>query len=129
MQRDEQAIRQLIATWLNASKAGDTEKGLSLMADDVVFLVPGQPPMRGKSAFAAGQDAMSQFSIEARSEVQEIKVLGEWAYCWTSLTVVVTPRAGGKAVKRSGNTLSILRKQAGNWVLFRDANMLAVVPE
>lgn len=129
MQGDEEAIRQLIAAWLSASKAGDTEKVLSLMADDVVFLVPGRPPMRGKSAFASGQAGLSEFSIEATSEVQEIKVFGEWAYCWTALTVVVTPRKGGAAVKRSGNTLSILRKVNGAWLLFRDANMLAVVAE
>ena len=35
---------------------------------------------------------------------------------------------GGAPVKRAGNTLSVLRKEAGGkWVLFRDANMLAVV--
>jgi uncharacterized protein (TIGR02246 family) len=127
MQSDDQAIRQLIATWLNASKAGDTEKVLSLMAEDVVFLVPGQPPMRGKAAFAAAQGALSQFNIEANSEVQEIKVFGEWAYCWTTLTVVVTPRKGGAAVKRSGNTLSILQKEGGSWVIVRDANLLTLV--
>lgn len=127
MQSDEQAIRQLIATWLSASKAGDTEKVLSLMADDVVFLAPGQPPMRGKATFAAAQAALSQFSIGAFSEVQEIKVFGDWAYCWTKLTVTVSPRKGGAAVKRSGNTLSILQKQGGSWVIARDANMLTVV--
>jgi uncharacterized protein (TIGR02246 family) len=52
MERDEQAIRNLVSTWLSASKAGDTQKVLSLMADDVVFLVCGRPPMRGKPAFA-----------------------------------------------------------------------------
>jgi uncharacterized protein (TIGR02246 family) len=46
MQNDEQEIRQLVSTWMTASKAGDVEKVLSLMADDVVFLVTGQPPMR-----------------------------------------------------------------------------------
>jgi uncharacterized protein (TIGR02246 family) len=129
MQSDEQAIRELVATWLSASKAGDTEKVLSLMAEDVVFLVPGQPPMRGKAAFAAGQSALQQFEIEATSEIQEVNVVGEWAYLWTKLTVVVTPKKGGAPVKRMGNTLSILQKQAGAWVIVRDANMLAVVPQ
>jgi uncharacterized protein (TIGR02246 family) len=127
MQSDEQAIRKLIETWLSASKAGDTEKVLSLMADDVVFLVAGRPPIRGKAEFAAGQSAISQFSMEATSEVQEIKVFGEWAYCWTQLTVVVTPRSGGPSVKRAGPTLSLLQKQRGAWVIVRDANMLTVV--
>jgi uncharacterized protein (TIGR02246 family) len=129
MLSDEQAIRELVATWLSASKAGDTEKVLSLMAEDVVFLVPGQPPMRGKSAFAAGQAGLQPFHMDATSEIQEIKVLGEWAYLWTKLSVVVTPKKGGAPMKRAGHTLSILKKQSGAWVIVRDANMLSVVPQ
>jgi uncharacterized protein (TIGR02246 family) len=128
MDRDEQAIRTRIETWITATKAGDATTVLSLMADDVVFLVPGKSPMRGKSAFAAGQDAIKEFTIEASSEIQEVKVMGDWAYAWTALTVAMTPKAGGTTVKRAGNTLSIFRKSAGTWLLFRDANMLAAVP-
>lgn len=124
MQTDEQAIRELISTWLTASKAGDTAKVLSLMSDDVVFLGCGRPPMRGKAAFAAGQAALSEIEIDATSEIQEIKVVGDWAYIWTQLTVVMTPKSGGEANKRTGNTLTILQKQNGNWLLVRDANML-----
>ncbi|MBI2317999.1 MAG: DUF4440 domain-containing protein, partial [Betaproteobacteria bacterium] len=58
------------------------------------------------------------------SEVKEIKVFGNWAYVWTKLAVVITPQKGGAPVKRSGNTLSILKKQKGKWLLFRDANLL-----
>ena len=44
MTEDERAIREVIATWMRASVAGDTATVLSLMTDDVVFLVPGQEP-------------------------------------------------------------------------------------
>jgi ketosteroid isomerase-like protein len=54
-------------------------------------------------------------------------VLGEWAYIWTHLSIVITPKNGAPAVKRAGNTLSILQKQNGSWLLVRDANMLAAV--
>lgn len=47
MHSDEREIRQLIATWMAATKAGDIETVLSLMAEDVVFLSAGQPPMIG----------------------------------------------------------------------------------
>jgi uncharacterized protein (TIGR02246 family) len=127
MDNDEQAIRQLVTTWLAASKAGETQKVLSLMSDDVVFLVAGQPPMRGKAAFAASQAALKGATIDATSEIQEIKVLGEWAYVWTYLSTVITPPSGAAPIRRAGNTLSILRKQAGGWVIARDANMLAAV--
>ena len=128
MHDDEQAIRELVATWLRASRSGDTETVLGLMAEDVVFLVPGHPPMRGRTAFAAGQAGLRDLDIDGRSEIQEIRVLGDWAYVWTTLTITVTPKSGGAAVTRSGATLSILQKRDGKWVIVRDANMLAVVP-
>jgi len=127
VQNDEQAIRELVATWLRASQAGDTQTVLGLMAEDVVFLVPGHPPMRGRAAFAAGQEGLRDFDVEGRSEIQEIEVFGDWAYVWTTLSIVVTPKRGGLAVRRSGPTLSILRKQQGKWVIVRDANLLTVV--
>jgi len=122
---DEQAIRELIDTWLRASKAGDREVVLSLMAEDVVFLQPGQPPMRGRAGFAAAQKAMNDVDIDASSEIQEIRILGDWAYCWNRLTVVVSPRNGGASIKRAGDVLSLLQKQSGRWVIVRDANMLS----
>jgi uncharacterized protein (TIGR02246 family) len=130
MQNDEQEIRQLVATWMEASKAGDADTVLSLMADDVVFLVAGQPPMIGKSAFAAAMQAQpgqGRPHIDGKSEIQEIQVLGDWAYMWTKLTVVITPPAGASPMTRAGHTLSILKKQRGRWVLARDANMLSPV--
>ena len=42
MSDDERAIRDLIATWMKASEAGDVNTVMSLMADDVIFMVPGR---------------------------------------------------------------------------------------
>jgi uncharacterized protein (TIGR02246 family) len=130
MQTDEQEIRQLVATWMTATKSGDIETVLGLMADDVVFLLPGQPPMIGKSAFAAAAKAQSNKAapqFEGTSEIQEIQVLGDWAFMWTKLTVIVTQPGSAASLPRAGHTLSILKKQNGKWVLARDANLLAPV--
>ena len=121
---DEQAIRDLVSTWMSATRTGDRDAVLRLMADDVVFLRSAQEPMRGKAAFAATQDALAGADIDARSEIREIKVIGSYAYCWNHLTVVITPR-GGKPVSRAGDVLSILRKDDDGWVIYRDANLLA----
>lgn len=40
MRDDKQLIRDLIATWQRATAAGDLPQLLSLMAEDVVFLLP-----------------------------------------------------------------------------------------
>jgi uncharacterized protein (TIGR02246 family) len=96
------------------------------MADDVVFLVPGQPAMRGRETFLNSFQSMIQkVRIEVTSEVQEIQVTGEWAYCWNKLSVAMTPVNGGSKSRRSGYTLTILRREPdGHWVIFRDANLL-----
>jgi uncharacterized protein (TIGR02246 family) len=127
MPTDEDAIRQLVATWLDASRAGDTDKVLSLMTDDVIFLTPGHPPMRGKAAFAASLASLKSFDIQGRSEIEDIEIVGDWAWMWTRLTVTMTPKNGGPPVERAGNTLSILDRRAGAWKIARDANMLAPV--
>lgn len=130
MQSDEAQIRNLVSTWMTATKSGDAETVLSLIAEDAIFLIAGQPVMR-KSDFAAAANAQSSEQapkFDGTSEIQEIKVLGDWAFMWAKLTVVVTPTGGGKAITRAGHTLSILKKEPGGWVLARDANMLAPVP-
>ena len=124
MERDEQEIRELVARWMAATKAGDIQSVLSLMAEDVVFLVPGQAPMIGKAAYASASKAQEPVQFDGTSEIREIKVLGDWAFMWQKLTVVVTPHSG-KTITRSGHTLSMFKKVSGRWVLARDANLLA----
>jgi uncharacterized protein (TIGR02246 family) len=127
MNTEEQAIRDLVARWHRATAAGDVDTVVGLMADDVVFLVPGQPPMKGRRSFERGlRVLLTQHRIESTGEVREAEVSGSLAYCWTDLNVRVVPLSGGDAKVRSGIALSILRKQAtGSWVLARDANLLA----
>lgn len=126
---DEDQIRQLLATWMTATNAGDAETVLSLMSDDAVLLVAGRPVM-SKADFAAaarahsGEDAPK---FHCTSDIEEIKVFGDWAFMWARLTVVVTP-AHGRRFTRKGHTLSILKKLNGNWLLAREANMLSPVP-
>ncbi|HEY7610339.1 MAG TPA: SgcJ/EcaC family oxidoreductase [Alphaproteobacteria bacterium] len=127
MTDDERAIRDLVETWMAASKAGDTAKVLSLMTDDAVFMVPGRAPF-GKEAFAAAAQGQADFEFDGSSDIRELKVLGDWAYLRNYLAVTMTPR-GGKPVRRSGHTLTILRKEAGRWLLARDANLLTLQPD
>jgi uncharacterized protein (TIGR02246 family) len=126
MNADEQAIRKLIERWHQATAAGDVDTVLQLMSDDVVFLVAGKPPMRGRAAFEQGlRQLLRSNRIESSGEVQEIAVSGDLAYSWTALEVRIIPLAGGDANRRSGQALSILRKQGnGSWAIVRDANLL-----
>jgi uncharacterized protein (TIGR02246 family) len=99
------------------------------MAEDVVFLLPSRPPMRGRAAFAAASSgSQGKMKFEGKSEIQEIQVAGDLAYCWSHLSLTVTPLTSGSPMSRAGHILSVFRKESdGRWVLFRDANMLAAL--
>ncbi|MGJ0504923.1 MAG: YybH family protein [Methylocystis sp.] len=125
MTNDESAIRELIEAWMVASKTGDLTAVLEMMTDDVIFMTPGGRPF-GKEAFAAASENMKNVKLDGRSEIQELKIFGNCAYLRNYIELTATPSDGGAPVRRSGYTLTILRKEAdGRWRLARDANLLA----
>jgi uncharacterized protein (TIGR02246 family) len=125
-QADERAIRQLVDKWLAASEKGDLATVLALMADDVIFMVPGKEPF-GKEVFTQNFREMKDTSMKTRSDIQEIKVVDDWAWMRNFLRIEFTP-PNGKASTHSGYVLTVLLKSSdGNWVIARDANLL--VPE
>ena len=125
MTDDERSIRDLVATWFSASKTGNLQAVLDLMTDDVIFMVPGRKPF-GKEAFAAAFEGLKQVSIEGRSNIQELHLLGDWAYLRNYIEVTATP-PNGDTVRRTGYTLTVLRKETdGRWRITRDANLLAI---
>ena len=124
MNPDEAAIRAVVETWLEATRDGDVDKVLALMSDDVIFMVPGAEPF-GKKAFEEAARKHSNTRTNVVGEIREVKVLGDWAYLRNHLKVAMTT-PDGETNRRSGYTLTILRKQLdGRWLLVRDANLLS----
>jgi uncharacterized protein (TIGR02246 family) len=127
MDADEKAIREVIRRWHEATAAGRVEDVLPLMHEDVVFLVAGKPPMRGRAAFEKGlRTLLAGHRIHSSGDVVEVEVAGDLAYTLTRLAISVTPLQGGKANAYAANALSIFRRQPdGRWVMVRDANLIA----
>jgi uncharacterized protein (TIGR02246 family) len=126
MNDDERQIRELVATWMAASAAGDLPTVLALMADDMMFMTPGRPPF-GKKEFAANSEQMRGMTMDGHCDVQEVEVFGDRAYVRNHIQITLT-KPGEPPMRLSGHTLGILRKEAdGCWRLARDANL--VMPE
>src|SRR5690606_33754644 len=125
---DEEEIRDLVQTWMSATKAGDSKTVLSLMTDDAVFLVPGQEPF-GKAMFEQASEEQDEHSVEfdGQSEILELKIFGDLAYIVTKLKVIATMPGAAQPMVRAGHTLTILRKDSGKWKIARDANLLVPV--
>lgn len=125
---DERAIREVHTTWIDAVNAGDLVRLLTLMAADVVFLMPGRAPF-GRDEFPAGFSAAHEQSrIRCISELEEVAIVGGIAYTLCRDSLSVTPRAGGEAMELAGHRITIYRRQPdGGWLLARDANTLSPV--
>jgi uncharacterized protein (TIGR02246 family) len=123
---DERAIREVHSIWIDAVNAGDLACLLSLMADDVVFLNPGQTPF-GRNGFSPGFSAAHQQArINCVSDLEDVVVVGEVAYALSRDSLSVTPRAGGEAMQLAGHRMTVYRKQPdGRWLLARDAHTLS----
>jgi uncharacterized protein (TIGR02246 family) len=126
MRTDERVIRDLHSTWIDAVNAGDLARLLPLMADDVVFLNPGQAPF-GRDGFSiAFSAAHQQAVVRCISELEEVVVVGEVAYTRSRDALSVTPRGGGQATQLAGHRITIYRRQPdGRWLLARDAHTLS----
>ena len=122
---DEREIREVHATWIDAVNAGNLARLLTLMADDVVFVNPGQAPF-GQDGFSTNfLEAHQRVRIRCCSELEEIVVAGDVAYTRSRDAVSVTPRGGGEVTQLAGHRMTIYRKQPdGHWLLARDAHTL-----
>ncbi|BBB69830.1 hypothetical protein UNDYM_5577 [Undibacterium sp. YM2] len=122
------SILNNIRLWQDATAAGDVDKLLDLMDEEVVFLVAGHPPMKGRELFAQNlRNILQTHHIASSSQIQEIVVQANLAYAWSYLQVEIIPKQAGQHMKRAGNVLSIWRLQAdGKWRISRDANLLTL---
>ena len=124
MSNDELAIRDVVRRWLKASAVGDVQSMLPMLADDMVFVVPGAAPF-GKAEFKAAWDGpMKGAKVEADADVEEVLIEGRFAVTRTRLSVAITT-AKDETSRAKGYTMTLFRKQPdGSWVMARDANLL-----
>ncbi|MET3550310.1 SgcJ/EcaC family oxidoreductase [Burkholderia sp. 567] len=131
MTEDERAIRELVETWFVSSRRGDLATVLDLIAADAIFMVAGKPPFDKAAFAAASRDANAAAAngpkVDGRYRIDELRVMGDWAYLRNFIEIDVTP-PGGDTVRRSGHTLTIFRKSDGRWQLTRDANLVTPAP-
>jgi hypothetical protein len=88
----------------------------SNLADDVVFMVPGRDPF-GKAEFAAASEGLNNVRIEGSSDIQEIQVVGDWAYLRNYLEVTMTPDGGSPVRVRAMRSRSCARSRMENGFL------------
>jgi uncharacterized protein (TIGR02246 family) len=102
MTSDEREIRAVHSIWIDAVNTGDLARLLTLVAEDVVFLTPGQAPS-GREGFSSNfRTAHQQMRICCTSELEEVIVAGKVACTRSRDALSVTPLAGEKGHSSPG---------------------------
>ena len=117
-------IAQVYGLWdeyANTWNSGDFELWLSLWSDDCVQMPPNAQRNIGldqlRKAYQANSDV---FGWEICFNVDEILILGDWAYTFGGIEFSAASKGGGDMIEGEGKFLSILKKQVdGSWKFSR----------
>lgn len=122
--QDKELVEQLINRWRDAARAKQINQILDMITDDAVFLAPGAPPLRGKEAVSrVYQNVFAQFEVEQDFQLEEVQIVGDFAFAWGVDSATVKPLAGGDAVSQRGHGMMILRRDStGAWKFARGIN-------
>lgn len=119
------AIEELHEKDAHASLTGDFETLRSLMTDDAVVISPLGGVTRGAveldASFKRMRKAMAEIDVlEYRFEIEEVKILGDFAFEWGAIQGAMREKGSDKVVKSTHRMMRILQKQPdGSWRVHR----------
>ena len=115
IEADVEAIKSLSDEIMKAYNEGDLEALTAIVAEDVVFMPPGEPALIGKEAMRNWHD-FDKISIDVNITVEEVQVLGDWAFMRDIWIGTVTQKESGEKFELNNKSLILLRRQPdGTW--------------
>jgi uncharacterized protein (TIGR02246 family) len=119
---DLEAIDRVRAAHVAALNAGDAEAWTAQFTDDGVQMPPNVPANVGRATIEAwSKGFMDLFRLEFALVVDEVRVLGEWAFERGGYTISLDPKAGGPRMQDTGKYITVYQRKAGDtWRMARD---------
>jgi uncharacterized protein (TIGR02246 family) len=119
---DLEAIDRVRAAHVAALNAGDAEAWAAQFTDDGVQMPPNAPVNVGRTMIGSwSRDFLNQFRVRFSLAVDEVRVLGEWAFERGGYTISLDPKAGGPRMPDIGKYITVYQRKAGDtWRMARD---------
>ena len=118
---DVAAIQALVQQEVGVRNAEDIEGWVQLFAADAVYLPDGGPPVSTRAGLeAAAVSRSSRYRPNLQIVVDEIQILGDWAFVRSTVTGTLTPNRNANPIRVDGKELVIYRRQSdGAWKIAR----------
>lgn len=119
---DKEAIAAIEDRTRAAYAAGDSEAVAAQYTEDAILMRPNSSAVVGREAIAdSHRGFFANFNADLKHEVDEIEVLGDWAYMRGRFHLVAKPKRGGAPFELRGKSLSIVRRASEDvWQFARD---------
>jgi ketosteroid isomerase-like protein len=120
---DDPAAHQAHEAYVTAINSNNLDALMAMLTDDVVFMAPQSPVMKGKAELRPWLEGyLKAYKTHWDKPVQEFVVSGEWAFERYSYKSTDTPHDGSAVVEDTGWGLVIYHRDAdGKWRVARDA--------
>ena len=94
---------------------------MSLWADDLEMIPPGEEPAKGADAHQLLHGMVENFRLSLNSDTLELIMCGDWAIRRYAYDLTMTPRAGGESINQKGHGIHLLQRQLdGSWKIAKD---------
>jgi uncharacterized protein (TIGR02246 family) len=122
LQAADDGARSLDAAFVKAVVAGDAAAAADCYADDAVLVMPGAAAIKGHKAIL---DTLTAFLTA--NTVSDFKLAdnhyrtsGKLSAGWGHYSMVITPKAGGAAMKDNGTYSDVAVLRDGKWLFVSD---------
>jgi uncharacterized protein (TIGR02246 family) len=119
-------IKKLQAAWIDALKAADIDRLMSMVTDDVVAAHPGAKTTRGKQQLADDfRSFFRNFRMDQSATSEETIAAGEGAFDRACVNTQIFRVAGGELSQVNSEVIVILRRGTdGSWKIARTMGVL-----
>src|SRR5579862_1280524 len=72
-----------------------------------------------RSMASTGRLSLAQYRVHLDVHVDEVKVLGDFAFDRATFSMTMQPKKGGPSQAHAGRVMELVRKEGGQWKSFR----------
>ena len=128
---DLRAIDAVREAHVAALNVGNADAWVRQFADDGVQMPPNAPANVGRAMITSwSRVLLSQFQVQFALAVEEVRVVGEWAFERGGYTIDLNSAAGGPPMRDYGKYITIYeRKPTDLWRMARDIWNSSALPQ